>query len=174
VRPLPLVTPLSHLCGPAMLPGVEVSHPKAINIKQYLSTDNFSVNNRHLVIKSSQTTQLYFRKVIYKHFSCHHHIKHNFVTNLFKINIFWFSSILRLNQDPTRRGPDMLPGLEVSRPKTINIKQYLSTNNFPINNRHFVIKHSQTTQIYTTKVFYKHFSCHHHIKHNFCNKSFKH
>jgi hypothetical protein len=49
-----------------MLPGVEVYHPKAINIKQYLSTDNFSVNNRHVVIKSSQTTQLYITKVFYK------------------------------------------------------------------------------------------------------------
>jgi mRNA-degrading endonuclease HigB of HigAB toxin-antitoxin module len=61
-----------------MLPGVEVSHPKTINIKQYLSTDNFSVNNRHVVIKSSQETQLYITKVFYKQFSCHHHIKHNF------------------------------------------------------------------------------------------------
>jgi hypothetical protein len=60
--PLPPETPLSHLCGPSMLPGVEVSHPKTINIKQYLSTDNFSVNNRHAVIKSSQTTQLYITK----------------------------------------------------------------------------------------------------------------
>jgi hypothetical protein len=40
-------TPLSHLCDRAMLPCVEVSHPKTINIKQYLSTDNFSVNNRN-------------------------------------------------------------------------------------------------------------------------------
>jgi hypothetical protein len=77
--PLPPVTPLSHLCGPSMLPGVEVYHPKTINIKQYLSTDNFSLNNSQLVIKSSQTTQLYFRKVIYKHFSCHHHIKKAFL-----------------------------------------------------------------------------------------------
>jgi len=79
VKPLPPVTPLSHLCGPTMLPGVEVSHPKTINIKQYLSTNNFSVNNRNVVIKSSQTTQLYIRKVIYKQFSCHHHIKNNFL-----------------------------------------------------------------------------------------------
>jgi hypothetical protein len=62
-----------------MLPCVEVSHPKTINIKQYLSTDNFSVNDRHVVIKSSQTTQLYNTKVIYKHFSCHHHIKTHFL-----------------------------------------------------------------------------------------------
>jgi hypothetical protein len=63
-----------HLCGPAMLPGVEVFGPKIINIKQYVSTNNFSINNRHFVIKSSQTTQHYIIKVIYKHFSCHHHI----------------------------------------------------------------------------------------------------
>jgi hypothetical protein len=37
VMPLPPVTPLSHLYGHSMLPYVEVSHPKAINIKQYLS-----------------------------------------------------------------------------------------------------------------------------------------
>ena len=54
---------------------VEVAHPKTINIKQYLSTDNFSVNNRHVVIKFSQATQLYITKVLNKHFSCHHHIK---------------------------------------------------------------------------------------------------
>jgi hypothetical protein len=34
---------------------------------------------RHIVIKSSQTTQLYITKVIYKHFSCHHHIKTHFL-----------------------------------------------------------------------------------------------
>jgi hypothetical protein len=55
-----------------------LSHPKTINIKQYLSTDNFSVNNWHVVTKSSQTTQLYITKVNYKHFSCHHHIKKHF------------------------------------------------------------------------------------------------
>jgi hypothetical protein len=85
--PLPPVTPLSHLCGPAMLPCVEVSHPKTINIKQYLSTDIFSVNNRHVVIKSSQTTQLYITKLIYKHISCHNHIKktHFFKRSLLKL-----------------------------------------------------------------------------------------
>jgi hypothetical protein len=87
--PLPPETPLSHLCGPSMLPGVEVSHPKTLNIKQYLSTDNFSVNNRHAVIKSSQTTQLYITKEIDKHFSCHHHIKIHFLYQIFfKINMF--------------------------------------------------------------------------------------
>ena len=30
--------------------------------------------------------------------------------------------------------------------------------------KQFLIKSSQTTQLYTTKVFYKQFSCHHHIK----------
>ena len=34
-----------------MLPSVEVYHPKSLNIKQYLRTDNFSVNNGHVVIK---------------------------------------------------------------------------------------------------------------------------
>jgi hypothetical protein len=64
VRPLPLLEPLSHLCFPAILPGVEVSDPKTINIKQYLNTNNFSVNNRHFVIRSSQRTQLYNTKVV--------------------------------------------------------------------------------------------------------------
>jgi hypothetical protein len=50
-------------------------------------------------------------------------------------------------------GPPMLHIEEVSLPKTINIKQYLSTNHFLVNNRHFVIKYSQATQLYITKVF---------------------
>ena len=60
----------------------------------------------------------------------------------------------------------MLQGEEVWNPKTINIKQYLKTNNFSVNNRHFVIKSSQTTQLYITKVFYKQFSCHDYINKN--------
>jgi hypothetical protein len=44
---------------------------------------------------------------------------------------------------------------EVSLTKTTNIKQYLSTNHFLVNNRHCVIKYSQTTQLYITKVFEK-------------------
>jgi hypothetical protein len=43
-------------------------------------------------------------------------------------------------------------------PKTINIKQYLNTSNFTANNRHFVIKSSQATQLYITKVFYREFN----------------
>jgi hypothetical protein len=58
----------------------------------------------------------------------------------------------------------MLQCVEVSSPKTINITKYLNTNNFSVNNRHFVIKSSQTTHLYITKVFYKQFSCHHYIK----------
>jgi hypothetical protein len=54
--------------------------------------------------------------------------------------------------------PHLPPSVEVSYPKTINITQYL--------NKQFLIKSSQTTQLYTTKVFYKQFSCHHHIKNN--------
>jgi hypothetical protein len=41
---------------------------------------------------------------------------------------------------------------EVSDPKTININQYLSTTKFSENNRHCVIKSSQETQLYITKV----------------------
>ena len=52
---------------------------------------------------------------------------------------------------------------EVSRPKTIIKIQYLSTNNVSRNNRHFVIKSSQATQLYITKVFYKQCSIHGYI-----------
>jgi hypothetical protein len=45
-----------HGGGPPILPGVEVFCPKTIIIKQYLSTNNISINNTHFVIKSSQTT----------------------------------------------------------------------------------------------------------------------
>ena len=60
-----------------MLQGEEVWNPKTINIKQYLNTNNFSVNNRHVVIKASKAAQLYNTKVIYKQFSCHDYIKKN-------------------------------------------------------------------------------------------------
>jgi hypothetical protein len=49
----------------------------------------------------------------------------------------------------------ILQSEEVSYPNTINIKQYLSTSIFEVNNRHFVIKSSQATQLYITQVFYK-------------------
>jgi len=55
----------------------------------------------------------------------------------------------------------------VSHPKRINIKQYFNTSHFSVNNRRFVIKYSQVTQLYITKVFYKQFSCHGSIKHHF-------
>ena len=103
MRTLPPVMPLSHLCGPHMMLGVEVYSPKTIHIREYLNTKKFSVNNRHFVVKSSQLTQLYITKVFYKQFSCHHHIANNFLINPFKINIFWFSSITRLKQNPSRR-----------------------------------------------------------------------
>jgi hypothetical protein len=78
MRLLPPVIPLSHLCYPPMLPCVEVSSPKTINIKQYLKK-HFSVKSRQAVIKLSETAQLYITKVIDKHFSCHHHIKKHFL-----------------------------------------------------------------------------------------------
>jgi hypothetical protein len=52
---------------------------------------------------------------------------------------------------------------EVWSPKTINIKQYLSRRNFLVDNIYFVIKSSQTTQLYITKVFDTQFSCHDYI-----------
>ena len=49
----------------------------------------------------------------------------------------------------------ILPSEEVSDAKTVNIKQYLNTNNFSGNNRHFLIKYAQATQLYIAKVVYK-------------------
>jgi len=49
-----------------MLPRVEVYYPKTRNLKQYLSTNNCSVNNKHVIIKSPQTTQLYITKLVFK------------------------------------------------------------------------------------------------------------
>ena len=75
------------LCDPALLHCEEVSSPKAIKIKQYFSTRHFSVNNRHFVIQSSQTTQLYITKVFDKQFSCHDYVRKSFfVANLDKIS----------------------------------------------------------------------------------------
>ena len=56
--------------------------------------------------------------------------------------------------------PPVLTGVEVSSPKTINIKQYLNTNNFSSN------LHKQHNVI-LQKYFYKQFSCHHHIRKSF-------
>ena len=78
VRLLHLTEAPLPLCDPAMLPCEEMSSPKTINIKQYLNTNNFLVNNRHFVIKSSQTTQLYITKVFDKQFNCHDYIKKHF------------------------------------------------------------------------------------------------
>ena len=44
----------------------------------------------------------------------------------------------------------MLLGEEVSDPKTINVKQYLSSNNFWVHTRQFVMKSFQITQLYIT------------------------
>jgi hypothetical protein len=43
----------------------------------------------------------------------------------------------------------------------------LIQSNIKLFKKQFLIKSSQTTQLYTTKVFYKQFSCHHHIKKSF-------
>ena len=60
----------------------------------------------------------------------------------------------------------------MSDPKTINIKQYLKTNNVSVNNTNFVIKSSQATQIYITKVFHNKSSFHGYIKINFSAEIF--
>jgi hypothetical protein len=61
-----MTTEMSHLCGPSLLPSVEVSHPKTINIKQYPIIDNFSVNNRHVVIKSLNQKMLILKRFVTK------------------------------------------------------------------------------------------------------------
>ena len=58
----------------------------------------------------------------------------------------------------------MLHREEVSSPKTINIKQYLSTGHVLVDTIYFVIKSSQTTQLYITKLFDKQFSFHDYIR----------
>jgi hypothetical protein len=149
-----------------------------------------------VVIKSSQTTKFYITKVIYKHFSCHHHIKKTLFESLSKIKTikyltvqvtneechlkwrkleyqtrsvrFCFNRVIEMNHKMLiLKKSSLLHSVEVSHPKTINIKQYLSTDNFSVNNWQVVTKSSQTTQLYITKANYKHFSCHHHIKKHF-------
>jgi hypothetical protein len=101
-RLLPLTEGLLPVFCPSLLRSEDVSYPKTLKIKQYLTTNNFSVNNKHLVIKSSQSTQLYITEVFCKQFSCHGYKKKPlFDRNFNKINIFWFSSITRLKQDAT-------------------------------------------------------------------------
>jgi hypothetical protein len=56
-RLLPLTEVLLTLFCHFLLPSEKVSDPKTINIKQYLNTSYFSVNNRYCVMKSSQATQ---------------------------------------------------------------------------------------------------------------------
>jgi hypothetical protein len=58
-----------------MLQCVEVSSPKTINITQYLNTNNFSVNNRHIVIKISQATQFYITILINRFLQVECHLK---------------------------------------------------------------------------------------------------
>jgi hypothetical protein len=77
-RLLPLTEGLLSLFCPALLHSEEVSRPKTIIIKQYLNTNNFSVNNRHVVIKSSQATQLDITKVFYREFNFHYCMKNLF------------------------------------------------------------------------------------------------
>ena len=82
VRLLTLTEGLLPLFVPTLLLCEEVCRPKTINIKQYLNTNNFSVNNRHFVIISSQATQLYITKVLYKQCNCHDYIKNHFSSEI--------------------------------------------------------------------------------------------
>jgi hypothetical protein len=65
-----------------MLQSEEVSSPKTLKIKQYSNTNNFSVNNRHFVIKSSQATQLYIAKVFHNKSNCHGYIENHFSSEI--------------------------------------------------------------------------------------------
>jgi hypothetical protein len=94
-RLLPLTDGLLPLCCPRLLPSEEVSSPKTINIKQYLNTSNFTVNNRHFVIKSSQASQLDITKVFYREFNFH-----DYITNLFSSEIL--KKITFFNSDQSR------------------------------------------------------------------------
>jgi hypothetical protein len=51
-------------------------------IKPSVKLGQSNNNNRHFVIKSSQTTQLYIKKGFYKQFS-HHHIGKSFFVQIF-------------------------------------------------------------------------------------------
>jgi hypothetical protein len=64
--PLPPGEPLSHLCIPALLTGVEVSGPKTINIKQDLNTNNFSSNLHFNFIKICYKNRFFFHVRIKK------------------------------------------------------------------------------------------------------------
>jgi hypothetical protein len=83
-RLLLLTEGLLPLFCPAVLHSEEVSRPKTINIKQYLNTNNFTVNNRHIVIKPSQATQLDITRVFYREFNFHDYIKNLFSSEILK------------------------------------------------------------------------------------------
>ena len=88
MRLLALTEGLQPLFCPILLLCEEVFDPKTINIKQYLNTHNFSVNNRHFVIKSSQAILLYIAKVFHKQFSSHGYIKNHFSSEILIILTF--------------------------------------------------------------------------------------
>jgi hypothetical protein len=135
VRPLPPVTPLSHLCGPSMLPGVEVSHPKTI-LKGFVTKRFFYV---------MMTTGLFIKYFSDTKLCCLWRFDDNMSV------IYW----------------------EIICAKILfYIYCFRVWHLYSVNNRHVVIKSSQTTQLCIRKVFYKQSSCHHHIKKPFCNKSF--
>jgi hypothetical protein len=83
VKLLALTEALLHVFCHALLLCEEVSCPKTINKKQYLNTNNVSGINRHFVMKSSQATQRYISKVLYKQFSCHGYIENYFSSEIF-------------------------------------------------------------------------------------------
>ena len=83
MRLLTLTEGLQPLFWPILLLCEEVSDPKTINIKQYLNTHNFSINNRHFVIKCSQATQLYITTVFYEQFSSPGYIENHFSSEMF-------------------------------------------------------------------------------------------
>jgi hypothetical protein len=79
---LPVSEDILHLFGHTQLQNEEVYSRKTINMQQYLNTNNFSVNNRDVVVKSSQATPLYITKILYKQFSCHGYKKIEFSSEI--------------------------------------------------------------------------------------------
>jgi hypothetical protein len=61
----------------------------------------------------------------------------------------------------------ILHGVEVSCPKTINIKQYLNTNNFAVKTDILASNLHRQHEFILQNYFYKQFSWHHHIEKHF-------
>jgi hypothetical protein len=151
------ILPLWHLCVPTLLTGVEVSSPKTINLKQYLNTNNFSSN---LHKQHNSILQKYF------------------ITTPLHLSAKWghidvTKILVEAGASPSAVDNDVIKPSVNLRKSNIKLLKFhmrnIINNKFKTIFKHkqFLIKSSQTTQLYTTKVFYYKFSCHHHITNNF-------